>query len=619
MKGRIKPFHTTMNYFSLREFIDRLESENELIRIQEQVSPILEIAEITDRVSKQPGGGKALLFENVEGSSMPVLINAFGSKKRMNAALGVYDVEEIAKRIEGYLKIPPPTTLLDKAKLLPMLLQAAQFPPKIIGGSNAPCQEVVHLNNDVNLDQIPILQCWPLDAGRFITLPIVINRSLDRTVKNVGLYRMQIYDSKTTGMHWHIHKDGAHFFHEYRKQNKVMEIAVAIGADPASCYAASAPLPYGIDEFLLAGFIRKKSVPLVKCKTVDLEVPASAEIVLEGYIDPSEMRLEGPFGDHTGYYSQDGDYPVFHLTAITHRKNPIYLTTIVGKPPQEDFYLGRATERIFLPLLRTQLPEIVDMDMPVEGVFHNCVIVSINKRFPMQSRRLMNALWGLGQMSLVKTIITVDATVNVHNYDEVINLLLNKVNFERDLFFSEGVLDVLNHASDNMLYGSKLGVDLTEKVEGEPGFDVNAPSALTDSALPSTEEVKSYFPELKGCRFLNFSPQRPIMLAALNKTHSNQAKEFIETFFNESKFSGVNILIVLEGHIDTENDSEVMWKFFSNLDPKRDFYFNKNRLGVDVTQKLKEEGYQQRWPEEIEMSKEIKERVDTKWDSMFKK
>ena len=259
------------------------------------------------------------------------------------------------------------------------------------------------------------------------------------------------------------------------------------------------------------------------------------------------------------------------------------------------------------------------MDMPVEGVFHNCVIVSINKRFPMQSRRLMSALWGLGQMSLVKTIITVDATVNVHNYDEVINLLLNKVNFEYDLFFSEGILDVLNHASDNMLYGSKLGVDLTEKVEGEPGFGVKAPSALTDSVPPSTEEVNVSFPELNSYRFLNFNSQRPIMLAALNKTTSNQAKEFIETFFNEPKFSSVNILIVLEGHIDIENDSEVMWKFFNNLDPKRDFYFNKNRVGVDVTQKLKEEGYQQRWPEEIEMSKEIKERVDAKWDSIFKK
>ena len=608
-----------MNYTSLREFIDRLEVENELIRIQEQVSPILEIAEITDRVSKQPSGGKALLFENVEGSSIPVLINAFGSQKRMNAALGVHNIEEISKRIERYLKIQPPTTLLDKAKLLPMLLQAAQFPPTLFGGAKAPCQEVVHLNNNVNLDQIPILQCWPQDAGRFITLPIVINRSADHKVKNVGLYRMQIYDSKTTGMHWHIHKDGAHFFHEYKKQNKVMEVAVAIGADPASCYAASAPLPYGIDEFLLAGFIRKKSVSLVKCKTVDLEVPANAEIILEGFIDPSEMRLEGPFGDHTGYYSQDGDYPVFHLTAITHRKDPIYLTTIVGKPPQEDFYLGRATERIFLPLLRTQLPEIVDMDMPVEGVFHNCVIVSFDKRYPMQSRRLMSALWGLGQMSFVKTIITVDSNINVHNYEELVKLLLDKVNFKLDLFFSEGVLDVLNHGSDNMLYGSKLGIDLTEKIEGEPGYGESKPTTYNNSQLPSTEEVKSQFSDLKDCRILSINTQRSVAYVALNKTQPHQAKKFIKAFFNVSDFSAINIVIVLEGHVKLDNDSIVMWKFFNNLDPKRDFYFEGDRLAIDVTQKLKEEGYQQNWPEEIEMSEEIKKRVDKKWNSLFKK
>ena len=608
-----------MNYPSLREFIDRLDFENELIRIQEHVSPVLEIAEITDRISKQPGGGKALLFENVEGSSMPVLINAFGSQKRMNAALGTHDLEEIAKRIERYLKIPPPVTLLDKAKLLPMLLQAAQFPPKIIGGAKAPCQEGVHLNNHVDLNQIPILQCWPADAGRFITFPIVINRSVDCKVKNVGLYRMQIYDSKTTGMHWHIHKDGAHFFHEYLKQNKIMEVAVAIGADPASCYAASAPLPYGIDEFLLSGFIRKQSVPLVKCKTVDLEVPASAEIILEGYIDPSEMRLEGPFGDHTGYYSQDGDYPIFHITAITHRKDPIYLTTIVGKPPQEDFYLGRATERIFLPLLRTQLPEIIDMDMPVEGVFHNCVIVSIDKRFPMQSRRLMSALWGLGQMSFVKIIITVDPTVDVHNYAVVIKLLLNKINFKHDLFFSEGVLDVLNHASDHMLYGSKLGIDLTEKVEGEPGFGESIQAEVKSSSTPSIEEVKSYFPELADCRFFNIDAQPTVLVVALNKTRANQTKEFIETFFSESNFLWANILIVLEGHVDLENNSMVMWKVFNNIDPKRDFHFKGDRLGVDATKKYKEEGYRQNWPEEIKMSEEIKTRVDSKWNSMFGK
>ena len=608
-----------MKYPSLIEFIERLEIDGELLRINESVSPILEIAEITDRVSKKPRGGKALLFENVEGSSMPVLINAFGSTKRMNLALGVHNIEDIAKRIESYIKIPPPTTLLEKAKLLPMLLQAAQFPAKLVQPAHPPCQEVVHLNDDIDLGTIPILQCWPQDAGRFITFPIVINRSVDKKIRNVGLYRMQVYDKKTTGMHWHIHKDGAHFFHEYRKQNKVMEVAVALGADPASCYSASAPLPYGIDEFLLAGFIRKASVPLVKCKTVDLEVPANAEIVLEGYIDPAEMRLEGPFGDHTGYYSQDGDYPIFHITAITHRKNPVYLTTIVGKPPQEDFYLGRATERIFLPLLRTQLPEIVDMDMPVEGIFHNCVIVSLDKRYPMQSRRLMSALWGLGQMSFVKTIVTVDAEVNVHDYKEVAKLLLNKVDFTTDLFFSEGVLDVLNHASDQRLHGSKLGIDLSTKIEGEPGYKKEAPVSANSSELPSAEKVMAIFKEVQNCKVLELQAKRSVLLVALNKTGPHQGKQFIQSFLDHAEFSAIEIIIVLEGHVDIENISTVMWKFFNNLDPKRDFYFDAGRLGIDVTQKFPEEGYQQSWPEEIEMTAEIKTQVDKKWHDLFNK
>ena len=607
-----------MKYPSLIEFIDRLELEGELLRIKQPVSPILEIAEITDRVSKQPGGGKALLFENVEGSSMPVLINAFGSTKRMNLALGVHNIEDIAKRIESYIKIPPPTTLLEKAKLLPMLLQAAQFPAKLVQTAHPPCQEVVHLNDDIDLGMIPILQCWPHDAGRFITFPIVINRSVDKKIRNVGLYRMQVYDKKTTGMHWHIHKDGAHFFHEYRKQNKVMEVAVALGADPASCYSASAPLPYGIDEFLLAGFIRKASVPLVKCKTVDLEVPANAEIVLEGYIDPSEMRLEGPFGDHTGYYSQDGDYPVFHITAITHRKNPVYLTTIVGKPPQEDFYLGRATERIFLPLIKTQLPEIVDMDMPVEGIFHNCVIVSLDKRYPMQSRRLMSALWGLGQMSFVKTIVTVDSKVNVHDYEEVAKLLLNKVDFETDLFFSEGVLDVLNHGSDQMLHGSKLGIDLTSKIEGEPGYKKEASTSTDNSRCPSPEKIMTVFEEVQACKVLQLQARRSVLLVALNKTAPHQGKQFIQSFLDHSAFSAIEIVIALEGHVDIENISTVMWKFFNNLDPKRDFYFEAGRLGIDVTQKFPEEGYQQNWPDEIEMTSEIKTQVDKRWSDLFK-
>lgn len=606
-----------MHYKSLREFIERLEAEGELVRISEPVSPLLEIAEVTDRVSKSPDGGKALLFENVEGSAMPVLINAFGSWRRIRLALGVADLESIAREIERYLKIAPPATLMDKAKLLPMLLQASKFPPKTVSAKRASCQEVVMTGDDVDLGRIPIIQCWPKDAGRFITFPIVINRSLDRSIRNVGLYRMQVFDKTTTAMHWHIHKDGAHFFHEYRKENRRMEVAVAIGADPATCYAASAPLPYGIDEFLLAGFIRKHPVPLVKCKTVDLEVPAHAEIVLEGYIDPAVMRLEGPFGDHTGYYSQDGDYPVFHVTAVTHRKDPVYLTTIVGIPPQEDFYLGKATERIFLPLLRTQLPEIVDMNMPLEGVFHNCVIISLNKRYPMQARRLMSALWGLGQMSFVKTIITVDAEVDVQNEAEVLKLLLDEVDLERDLFFSEGILDVLNHASDQALYGSKLGIDATRVIDGEPP----RPPAPDETPVPEAGlagRVKENFPEVQSSRLIQLSPRRPILLVALDKQQPGQSTGFIRTFFENDAFQSIGILLVLEAHVNTDNTSQVLWKLFNNLDPKRDVHVSDQRVGIDVTRKMPEEGYRQNWPEEIVMSEDIVQRVDQKWHQLFK-
>ena len=605
-----------MPYHSLREFIDRLENENELVRIKDHVSPILEITEITDRVSKQPGGGKALLFENVEGSNIPVLINAFGSSKRINMALGVRDIEKIPNDIDKYLKIKPPSSLLEKVKLLPMLLEAAAFPPKMVSSRQASCQEVVLTGDDVDLGKIPILQCWPNDAGRFITFPIVVNRTIDRKLRNVGLYRMQVYDKKTTGMHWHIHKDGAHFFHEFKKQGKIMECAVAIGADPAVCYSASAPLPFGIDEFLFAGFIRKSPVPLVKCKTVDLEIPATAEIVLEGFIDPSEMRLEGPFGDHTGYYSQDGDYPVFNITAITHRKNPIYLTTIVGKPPQEDFYLGKATERIFLPLMRTQLPEIVDMNMPAEGVFHNLVILSIDKRFPMQARRLMSALWGMGQMSFVKTIIVFDQDVDIQNTQKVIETLLNKIDFTHDLFFSEGILDVLNHASDKALYGSKLGIDATTKIEGEDESKIKSENN-SKTASPLSEHVLESFTELTSCKILKQNDLHQVAFATLDKKKPQQGCKVIKKFMNDKKFSAITVFVLLENHENVNDASTVLWKILNNIDPKRDMYFFGNRIGIDVSCKTGEPDFKQYWPDEIEMSNNIKQIVDQKWTKMF--
>ena len=605
-----------MAYYSLREFIEQLEINNELIRITDQVSPILEISEITDRISKQGGGGKALLFENVEGSKIPVLINAFGSTKRINLALGVQNIEKIPTDIDKYLKIVPPSSLLEKIKLLPMLLEAAAFPPKIVSSNQALCQEIIYSGDDVDLEKLPILQCWPSDAGRFITFPIVINRSIDRKLRNVGLYRMQVYDKKTTGMHWHIHKDGAHFFHDFRKENKVMECAVAIGADPTVCYAASAPLPYGIDEFLFAGFIRKSPVPLVKCKTVDLEVPATAEIVLEGFIDPSEMKLEGPFGDHTGYYSQDGDYPVFHITAITHRKNPIYLTTLVGKPPQEDFYLGKATERIFLPLMRTQLPEIIDMNMPAEGVFHNLVIISIEKRFPMQARRLMSALWGMGQMSFVKTIVVFDHTVDIQDTSILLDKLFNQIDFTHDLFFSEGILDVLNHASDRAVYGSKLGIDLTEKIKGEDEFKRTLTNISSPPSL-SPENIIETFTEITSCKIIEKKNNHKVALATIDKKFINQGLSLIEKFMSDDNFSLITVLVILEGHENINDSSTVMWKILNNIDPKRDIHLFKNRIGIDVTCKTGEKNYAQIWPDEITMSSQVIKTVDQKWKKMF--
>jgi len=602
-----------MRYDSLKEFIARLDAEGELVRVREKVSPILEIAEIADRVSKLPEGGRALLFENVEGSRFPVLINAFGSRRRTNLGLG--DVERIARDIERYLKLPPPTGWVDKMKLLPMLFEAAHFPPRLTRG-RAPCQEVVLTGDKVDLGLLPILQCWPHDAGRFITFPIVINRSADGRLRNVGLYRMQVYDRNTTGMHWHIHKDGAHFFHDFKRQNKTMEVAVAIGADPAVCYAASAPLPYGIDEFLLAGFIRKAAVPLVKCLTVDLEVPANAEFVLEGTIDPGEMRTEGPFGDHTGYYSQDGDYPVFRVRAITHRKDAVYHTTLVGKPPQEDLYLGRATERIFLPLMRTQLPEIADMHMPAEGVFHNLLIISLKKRYPMQARRLMSALWGLGQMSFVKTIVVVDETVDVQDVRAVASRVLSGISLKRDLFFSEGVLDVLNHASDHALHGSKLGIDATTKIEGEPGHGEPLRPASQD--VPEAGRVAAHFSQLTGCRYIEVdASSTPVLFVALDKTRPHQGREFLEAFFAAPEFDSIAICIVIDQPVDLDDTSLLMWKFLNNLDPRRDILLHGERLGIDVSRKMPEEGYTQNWPEEIEMDAGVRARVEALWNKIY--
>jgi 4-hydroxy-3-polyprenylbenzoate decarboxylase len=446
---------------NLRDFVKRLESGGQLRRIQAPVSQDLEISEITDRIVKgPPRENLALLFENVEGSSVPVLMNAFGSAKRMAWALGVEDLDAIAARLSKLLDLQVPGGMIDKLRKLGDLFDVAKAAPKSTG--SAPCQELVETASP-SLDSIPILRCWPGDAGRYITLPLVFTRSENGT-RNVGMYRLQVFDNRTLGMHWQTHKGSTEHEREAAVAGRErMPVAVVLGADPATIYAASAPLPPGIDEIVFSGWLRGSGVPMVACRTIDLEVPAQAEFVLEGYVDPAERRLEGPFGDHTGYYSIARDYPVFHLTALTRRRNPIYPSIVVGRPPAEDYWLGKATERIFLPLIRAMLPEIVDINMPAEGVFHNLVIVSIRKRYPGHARKVMYALWGMGLMMLAKTIVVVSEQADVHNLSEIAWRALGNVDPLRDLVMLEGPLDDLDHAALRHAYGGKLGVDATEK------------------------------------------------------------------------------------------------------------------------------------------------------------
>ncbi len=462
-----------MAYSSLRDFVKALESAGELKRIKAKVSPDLEITEITDRVSKS--GGPALLFQNVEGSEMPLLINAFGSNRRMAMALGVDTLDEVADEIEGMIKLGAPESLLDKVKILGVLAKLTNFPPKTV--RRGVCQEVVLTGDQVSLTALPIIKCWPMDADKYITLPQVFTHSLKTGQRNVGTYRLQRLDDQTLAMHWQIHHDGAAHYREYQEAGERMPVAVAIGGDPVMSYIGTAPLPTGIDELLFAGFLRKSNVPMVQCKTIDMSVPADADIVLEGYIEPGETCVEGPFGDHTGFYSLADEYPVFHLTAIAHRKNPIYQTIIVGKPPMEDCYMGKATERIFLPLIRTQLPEVVDMNLPLFGVFHNFCLISIDKRYPFHAKKIMHSIWGLGQLMFSKTIIVVDKHVDVQNVEEVFFYVGSNVDAKRDVTIVEGPVDVLDHAAPLIGAGSKMGIDATTKWR-EEGYEREWPDEI---------------------------------------------------------------------------------------------------------------------------------------------
>jgi len=451
-----------MSFKDLREFMGFLEDKGDLRHIKTPVSCELEMTEIADRVVKS--GGPALLFENVVDFDTPVLMNIFGTHQRVAWALGVEDADELAERAKKAMDLlkGPPSGVLNKMRTLGDLVGMARTQPKTV--KNAPCQEVVLTSEDVDLSTLPALKCWPMDAGRFITLPLVISRDPETGIRNVGIYRMQIYDSRTTGMHWQTHKVGAHHYRTSEEAgHDTLEVAVALGGDPTTIWTGVLPVPPAMDEIGVSGFIRGEAVEMVKCRTVDLEVPAHAEFVLEGYITPGELRTEGPFGDHTGYYSPADDYPVFHVTAMTRRHNPIYPTTMVGRPPTEDFFMGVAAGKLLLPALQMSLPEVVDISMPAEGGFHNLVIVSIKKAYPGHARKVMHALWGLGLLMLTKTIIVVDHFVNVQDPSEVTWRVTNNIDPARDVVFADGPVDDLDHAAPVPKFGSKMGIDATAK------------------------------------------------------------------------------------------------------------------------------------------------------------
>ena len=471
-----------MTLDSVGDFIAELERAGELVRIRHAVKAKLELCEISDRVMKQAGGGKALLFENVilddgRRSTYPVAINLFGSMRRMAMALGVTDLDEIGARITALMDLKVPEGIIAKLSLIPRLMEVAKFPPRIRSGA-AHCQEIVLEGDRIDLRDIPIITCWPEDGGPYVTLPMVISRDPKRGIRNVGMYRVQYDSPNTLKMHWQRHKVGAAHWREMAARGERMPVCIAVGADPASIYSASAPLPPTVDEFIFAGFLRKEPVSLVRAVTCDLEVPAEADFVFEGYIDPSEdLVVEGPFGDHTGFYSEADYYPRVHVTAVTMRRDAVYSTTIVGVPPMEDYYLGHATERIFLPLLKLTIPEIVDYHMPAEGIFHNLVFVSIDKQYPGQAYKVMNAMWGQGLMSLAKVLVIVDKDVDVRNPFEAWWVALNNIDPERDTRFTMGPMDVLDHSSRAFTYGSKMGIDATRKFP-EEGFTRNWPTRI---------------------------------------------------------------------------------------------------------------------------------------------
>lgn len=606
-----------MAYRSLNEFINALDKAGELVRISTFVDPVLEIAEITDRVSKTPDRNKALLFEKT-GTDFPLLINSMGSEKRMCMALGVNSLDDVATDIADLFKklAGPKHGLLEKLAMLPQLNKFASWMPKVIGGRGA-CQQVVMEKPDLN--KLPILQCWPKDGGRFLTLPAIHTKDPHSGIRNIGMYRMQVFTSTMTAMHWHKHKVSARHFNEYKKLGKRMPVAVALGGDPVYTYAATAPLPENVDEYMLAGFLRKKRVELVKCLTQpELEVPADADFIIEGYVEPNEELIwEGPFGDHTGYYSLPDWYPRFHVTAITHREDAVYPATIVGIPPQEDAWLGKATERIFLaPIKMTMVPEIQDMNMPVEGVFHNLVITSINKEYAGQGQKVMNAMWGAGQMMFNKILVLTDGKQKLDDYKTLAKYVFENLDPATDVYFSQGPMDVLDHSCSKLGFGGKMCIDGTHKWEEE----INAPRRLFKfSEQFSGDRLKASFPELVG---INDVAARewgiPVLFMAVNKNRPGHVKELHETLCQLPEMQGIKMILYVEHTVNIVDIADVLWRLCNNLDPRRDHIYGGpegNILGLDGTRKTKAlDGFERPWPNIIVADERTINSVDKKWE-----
>jgi 4-hydroxy-3-polyprenylbenzoate decarboxylase len=617
-----------MAWKNQQQFIDALEKAGELVRIKTYVNPRLEIAEITDRISKSGNGGKALLFENT-GYDFPVLMNAYGSEKRMCMALGVDHLDDVAKEIENlfHLLSSPKEGILDKLKLLPKLGQFASWMPKVKTGRGE-CQEIVMAESDIT--RLPVITCWPKDGGPFVTLPIIHTKDPNTNSRNVGMYRMQVFGPTLTGMHWHKHKVSAKHFNEYKKLNKRMPVAVALGGDPVYAYSATAPLPENVDEYMLAGFLRKKKVELVKCiSQPDVEVPADADFIIEGYVEPDdELIWEGPFGDHTGYYSLPDFYPRFHITAITHKKNAVYPATIVGIPPQEDAWLGKATERIFLaPIKMTMVPEIMDMDMPVEGVFHNLVIAKIKKDYAGQGQKVMNAMWGAGQMMFNKILVMADQGVKIQDYEALAKYVFKNLNPATDIAFANGPMDVLDHSCSKLGFGGKMCIDGTYKFEEEK--DENVQYAMFNAQL-SGELLRKKFSEIHAVNISLVKKEIPCLIISVKKNRPGHIKELHEQLCALEEMEGVKMILYIEHTVDANDLTTALWRFCNNLDPKRDYHLFKRPthdlrlaahyfacMGFDGTRKTKEfDNFQRDWPNIIVANDETIQSVDEKWSEL---